>query len=254
MPLAVVAGIPLEPHRRARAKLARPGWDIQVFPGAQDRYADLRGVWSRIMNVADQAPADGVHLLLSHDKEDQRPGFLELKSRSYRAVWLPRILSAEYGQPAFDVAIDDILAFEECWRAIIRPGLSSPLLLPETAFSAESSVSNIWDRARNVNEAARDSLDSIKSAIARFRSVHRRHGGWCDANQLLFTSGTARHGSHGLAAWRNKKLTFELPVGFHFDVKHRRHRSFNVVDWPGVLHRFNQYTNIDPHGFIRGGD
>lgn len=252
IPLAVVAGIPLAPYRQARIRPVREGWEVRVIPGNQRRRADLRGVWAHVLKVVDQARADGVHLILSHDRENERRKFLELKSRSYRAVWLPRTLSADYGQPAFNTAIDDILAFEECWRGRIRPGISSPLLLPETAFSAQPSVSDVWDRARNVHESARDSLDAIENALTQFRREHWRRTAWRDADELVFTRGSL-HGSHGLAAWQNKKLTFGLPAGFHFDVKHRRSRGFSVSDQHWVSHTFNQYTNIDPHGFIRGG-
>ena len=205
------------------------------------------------MKVADQALADGVHLILSHDTENERRKFLELKSRSYRAIWLPRALSAEYGQPAFNVAIEDILAFEEGWRARIRPGISSPLLLPETAFSAQPSVSDVWDRARNVHGTARDSLDAIENSLTLFRRVHLRRTGWRDTNEREFTRDPEPHGSHGLANWRNKRLTFHLPDGCHFDVTHLRGRRFSVPDQHEVPHTFDQYTNIDPHGFIRGG-
>ena len=204
------------------------------------------------MSVVDQELADGVHLILSHDREDERPKFFELKSRSYRATWLTRPLSKKYGEPEFTGAIDDILAFEECWRARIRPGLSSPLLLPETAFSAQSSVSNVWDRARTIH-AARDSLDAIENALNRFRTEHRRRTGWHDSNQLVFARDTASHGGYRLEPWRYKKLTFQLPDGYHFDVTHLEGRRFSVLDQYEVSHRFSEYTNIDPHGFIRGG-
>lgn len=190
MPLAVVAGIPQAVYQRARTKPVRTGWEIRVIPGNQGRRADLRSVWTRVMKVADQALADGVHLILSHDTDNERRKFLELKSRSYRAIWLPRALSKEYGQPAFNVAIDDILAFEDCWRARIRPGRSSPLLLPETAFSAQPSVSNVWDRARTVDRT-RDSLDAIENALTQFRREHWMRTRWRDKNRLEFTIGTA---------------------------------------------------------------
>ena len=106
IPLAVVAGIPLAPYRQARIRPVREGWEVRVIPGNQRRRADLRGVWAHVLKVVDQARADGVHLILSHDRENERRKFLELKSRSYRAVWLPRTLSADYRQPAFNTAID----------------------------------------------------------------------------------------------------------------------------------------------------
>ena len=119
------------------------------------------------MNAADAAPAAGVHLLLAHDLEDERPKFVELKSRSHRATWLPRGLSGRYGQPEFRTAVDEVLVFEECWRDRIRPYINSPLLLPETAFSAQHSVRDVWSRSRNVSRS-RDRLNAVQNAIFRF--------------------------------------------------------------------------------------
>ena len=251
-PLAIIAGIPLGVYRRSRKKLTRPGWQIRVIPGSHDRRADLRRVWTRVMNAADGAPAAGVHLLLAHDLEDERPKFVELKSRSHRATWLPRELSGRYGQPEFRTAVDEVLVFEECWRDRIRPYISSPLLLPETAFSAQHSVRDVWSRSRDVSRG-RDSLDAVQNAILRFRDIHRQHGAWHDTNQVVFAHATTPHGSHGLLSWQDRKLTCHLPPGFHFDVAHFRRRRFQVYDRDGTIHRFSHYTNIDPHGFLRGG-
>lgn len=204
------------------------------------------------MNVADQAGADGVHLILAHDREDERPKFSELKSKCYRATWLPRILSTRYGQPDFIIAINEILAFEECWRDRIRPKISSPLLLPDSVFSALESVSNVWDRARTVHRD-RDRIHAVEKAIARFRAIHWKDRGWRDTNALVFVRNRTPHGSHGIEPWRNKKLTFQLPIGTHFEVRHLRNGPFNIVDQHGNRQTFNQYTNIDPHGFVRGG-
>ena len=250
VPFAVIAGIPREVARRG-TKPARPGWEIQVVPGSQDRRADLRAVWARVMNVADQAGAEGVHLILSHDGR-RRPNFSELRSRSYRATWLPPGLSAGYGQPKFNTAIDDVLAFEECWRARIRPQLSSPLLLPATAFSADRSVRSVWNRACTVHQG-RDSISAIEKALVRFRRLHWQNRRWRDTGDLVFVRSPTLHGSHGIAPWRNNKLTFRIPSGTHFDVRHSRNRRFRVSDQSGESHSFDLYTNIDPHGFVRGG-
>lgn len=251
VPLAVLAGIPRGVYRRG-TKPARPGWNIQVIPGRDDRRADLRGVWARVMNVADDATADGVHLILSHDSERQRRNFSELKSRSYRATWLPPGLSTGYGKPKFNTAIDDVLAFEERWRVSIRPGVSSPLLLPETAFSADRSVKSVWDRARTVHQD-RDSLSAVEQSLDRFDRLYRQNRGWRDTGDVEFVRSPTPHGSHGIAPWQHNKLTFRLPVGTHFDVRHSRNRRFRISDQRGESHTFDRYTNIDPHGFVRGG-
>ena len=252
VPLAIIAGIPLRPYQRSRWKPKRAGWKILVFPANAPRRADLNHVWNRVMDTADKAPQAGAHLLLAHDHENERPLFKELVTRSYRATWLPPELSPRYGSPEFQTAIEKALLFEESWRDRVRPDIDSPLLLPETSFTAEPSVSDLWDRAREVHQR-RDHLDDIENVITRFRKRHRKRDGWHDDNRLVFKRGTP-HGGHGLPQWRSRKLTSELPPGFHFDVKNdRRNRRFQISDQEGAAHIFASYTNVDPHGFLRGG-
>ena len=191
-------------------------------------------------------------MILLHDREDERPGFSELKSWSLRATWLPRQLSRQYGKSVFFTAVDDTLSYEECWRDRIRPQVDSPLLLPETAFSAQHSVVDVWSRSRNVHRM-KDSLSAVQTAIARFRQIHRHHATWRDTNWLVFSRDTTPHGSHGLLPWQDKKLSFQIPPGFHYDVSHSRGRGFRVHDHDGTIHQFTQYTNVDAHGFLRGG-
>lgn len=254
VPLAVIAGIPLGIYQRnpRNAALERNGWEVRIIPGHDRRRADLTGVWTRVVKAAGEAPDAGAHLLLAHDREDERPRFGKLLARkSCRAVWLPRGLSRQYGAPDFQNAFDDFLNFEESWRSTVRPSIDSPLLLPETAFCAEPSVRDVWSRTRNVNRN-RDRLDAVEKTIARFRDRHRRRGCWRDTRDLIFRRG-APHGGRSLPGWQCRKLTFSLPSGFHFDVKHRESQSFSISDRGGKMRRFTEYTNVDPHGFLRGG-
>ena len=249
--LAIIAGVPLGPYRRSRWKPERTGWLIQVIPAKDIRRADLKEVWRRVMNAADNAPLTGAHLLLAHDREDERPTFKELKTRSYRAVWLPRRLSCQYGSCEFQAAVNSTLLFEESWRRLVRPDIDSPLLLPETAFTADPSVSTVWSRARRVDQL-RDRIDAVEKALARFRTIHRKRDGWHDKSRLVFNSGP-RHGGHELPDWRSRKLTCQLPLGFHFDVRHEQQRRFQIADQEGKRRRFVVYSNVDPHGFVRSG-
>ena len=155
-PLALIAGIPLGAFQRSRKNPTRVGWIVRTIPSAEHRRANLRTIWSRVLNETNRPFADGVHLILSHDREDERPAFSELQSMSLRATWLPRELSYLYGQATFCSAVDDILSYEECWRATIRPQIDSPLLLPETSFSAQHSVMDMWSRARNAGRRKPD--------------------------------------------------------------------------------------------------
>lgn len=249
-PLVIIAGIPLEVHRRAQTHPERAGWEIRPIPSHHHKRADLSSIWPRVMEAADHAPDAGVHLFLAHDRESERPTFRELPCRCHRATWLGRELSRQYGQEKFLEAFDELVDFEDEWRTRIRPRINSPLLLPETVFLAEQSAKDTWSRARNVSRV-RDTLDAVERTIARFTRQHRNRDGWLDCRQLIFQRG-APHGGHGIPKWRHRKFTLCLPEGFHFDVRHSRNRDFRVQSRSG-LREFAEYTNIDHHGFLRGG-
>ena len=251
LPRAIIAGIARGSYQRCGWRPRRGGWSIRVLPGQDLRRGDLGSIWKRVLNEWDKGPDAGIHLLLAHDMEDERPEFHELKCWSCRASWLPRELSNRYGSDAFSQAIDEFLSFEEEWRYRLRPSLNSPLLLPKSAFSADPSVKDTWKRVRTVNRQ-RDDIEAVERSVARFNDRHRRNGVWCDSRELEFRHGV-HHGYHGLSSWRKQKFTFHFPDGFHFDVKHYRDRKFSLDDRKGKLQQFARYTNIDPHGFTRGG-
>ena len=254
-PIAVVAGVSLGSYRRSDWRPARVGWRIRVLPGQNHRRGDLNDIWNRLLDSSEEwadSTDAGVHFLLAHDREDERPRYRrEFGRRSLRAVWLDRQLSVQYGSPDFRREIDDILEFEEQWRQRLRPNLNSPLLLPESAFGARANVRDTWTRARNV-VTGHDNIDAVRESIHRFVREHRKGSEWIDTRRLLFGRG-APHGVHGMLAWRQQKLGFRLPNGFHFDVKHEQGRSFRLSDQDGTPHEFNTYANVDPHGSMRGG-
>lgn len=248
-PLAVIAGVSLGAYRRARNPIDRRGWTVLVIPSEREDKHDLRGIWKKVMGRIDQARCDGAHLFLLHGKDSERRTFKELRERSYRAVWLPADVCRQYGKSAFERALNDLLCFEEQWRDSIRPNLNSPLLLPEGVFRAARQASEAWKRARTVH-AGRDDLRDVANVVARFREAHRRQSHWIDERRLTYRHGT-HHAIH-VSDWRKRKLTFDIPAGFHFDVQHERSRPFTLRARDGS-HDFDQYTNVDPHGFVRGG-
>ena len=254
-PVAVVAGVSLGSYRRSDWRPARNGWVIEVLPGAEQARGSLKSIWPRVVGVGDERAEEtdaGVHFVLAHDREGERPVFRrELRKRSLRAVWLRSPLSRQYGSPEFRRALDEALEFEEQWRGRVRPQANSPLLLPESAFEADVNVRETWLRAHDV-VVGHDTIDAVEQSIDRFVRVHRQGSGWLDARRLRFNRGAA-HGMHGLPGWRRQKLGFRLPDGFHFDVNNDRGRSFRLSDWDGSRLDFDAYTNVDPHGFIRGG-
>lgn len=251
IPVAIIAGVPLGVYRRSRCRPTRPGWNIQVLPSQDHAKCDLKSIWQRVLNQHDDMAGAGVHLLLAHGRQDEHPIFRDvLKERSCRAMWLSDASARQYGDHVFVENVNRLLEFEERWRASLRPTQSSPLLLPEPSFAARRSVREMWTRVRRTCPN-HDSLEHIGKLIQRFVEIHRRMGVWRDQNALTFDPGP-RHGDH-LPPWQRRKLTFTIPVGFHFDVKHERERAFNVVDATGARHGFSRYTNVDPHGHIRGG-
>ena len=249
-PVAIIAGIPLGAYRRCREPAERTGWTVQVIPSEHERRFDLKGIWNKVMSKAEDISfCDGVHLLLAHGLEEERPSFKELKERSLRALWLSRPMYRQYGQELFARAVNELLTFEEEWRASIRPTPDSPLLLPEKVFSPRPHSSDLWGRVRKVNPR-HDDLHHIANVIARFRDEHRVNNCWLDQRRLAFCRG-ASHGLH-VPNWRRQKLTFCLPEGFHFDVQHEKGNSFRLDARNGTS-TFKKYTNVDPHGYVRGG-
>ncbi|MCZ0943312.1 MAG: hypothetical protein OXJ53_09665 [Gammaproteobacteria bacterium] len=250
-PLAVIAGIPLEAYRRKAKKPDFKPWQIRVIPSKHPRKAKLDEIWSRVVDAAGNDAEGNAHLILSHNRDSDRPRFEAQAETWCRVVWLPHQMARNYATSDFDDTIERLLSFEAHWRASIRPSLDSPLLLPETAFSAAKPVATMWRRARRVRED-RDRIDAVEQLIRRFRARHHQEGAWMDVESLRFDRGTA-HGGHHLLPSRRTKLTFRLPDGFHFDVSHQSKRPFSVHDQEGLSRRFQKYANICPHGYIRGG-
>ncbi len=203
------------------------------------------------MHHADDSDADGVHLILAHHRDDERSEFEQMVCGFYRVIWIPHELSRSYGTEEFKGEISAALQFEDRWRAKLRPTIDSPLLLPETAFSASESVVDMWRRAMKVRRD-RDGLEAVQKVIGRFKHHHRKTMIWRDSRDLDFSRGP-NHGGLHLSKRRRRKLTFNLPDGYHFDVRHCEGRRFHVRDQSRTKRHFIDYTNIDPHGFVRGG-
>ena len=251
LPLAIIAGISLGAYRRAKTPACRCGWQIKVIPSVYDDRHDIKAIWKEVLRTIDEAQCDGVHIFLAHDQyhRSRRSTFTELEERSYRAIWLPLELCRRYGQPIFAEAFDKMLKFEEQWRASIRPNLASPLLLPETAFRAARNSCEVWTRARTVH-GQHDDICDVAKLISRFRDNYRKGRHWIDVRGIAFNHGPD-HASH-VSDWRKRKLTFDIPTGFHFDVRHENSRPFKLETQDGRRH-YSEYTNVDPHGYVRGG-
>ena len=253
LPLALVAGIPLGVHQRTQQEPSCNGWDVRTIPSMDHGKCDFSAIARRVFDEADDAETSsqhGVHLIVAHEgHHDQFKG--DLRSRCYRVAWLPSAVARQYGQPAFDDELCDLLAFESSWRTRLQPSVGSPLLLPEGQFAAEYATKDMWRRVFRVGRR-KDDLSAVAETVARFRLRHHHQLGWRDTKSLVF-SRQAPHGTHGLPTWRRRKFTFALPKGFHFDVAHEQKRPFALTSADGTSKSYRSHANVDAFGYTRGG-
>ncbi len=251
MSLAILAGLPQGViTRHKRFQVVAKGWPL-IRCDSKRAKADLTTCWLDTIRAANSSGQHGAHILAFHHREDEHKRFeADIYSR-HRLVWLDHGLLRQYGTNAFNDLIDVILDFESVWRTRIRPTIDSPLMLPEKCFRATSGLRDIWIRAHRIGVEA-DDIDGVTLLLEQFRNRHFAKGCWTDDRSHVYTRAVAMHGlSHDPN--RHHKFTFEIPNGFHFDVRESRGREFTIRDHQGILCRFGQFTNIDPHGHVRGG-
>ncbi len=251
-PLLILAGVPRPVFNRHRLySPALKGWEIAVFPAQHRRSADLRTCWSDVMSAADGANEEGVHILAFHFSVDQHSRFeSELRDR-HRLIWMDRQSLTSYGTDSFTQTLQTRADFEMRWRCELRPrSARSGLVLPESSFTPVAAA-KIWQRVRRVT-ATHDDVGTIAALTRHFRQRHWKRRLWRDARDLEFDPFGAKHARAETGMrW---KFTYLVPLGFHFDVKHRRRQAdITVTDANGKVHRFGSYTNVDCHGFVRGG-
>jgi hypothetical protein len=251
-PLLLIAGVPLpvfNRNRRYKPPLAR--WSLSVIPSTHKNRADLHSCWAEVLTAADRYGEDGTHIIACHYWEDDYSHFEDTVRDRHRLIWLERLAGREFGSPDFTRLIQGLADFELDWRQTLRPtGTNSELILPEPSFSPIV-ARDMWGRARRVT-TTRDDMNRIASQIRYFRQTHRQRRVWHDARDLHFDPYGARHARTSQSnRW---KFTYLVPEGFHYDVRHaRRNISFTLQDARGAVRRFTRYTNVDCHGFVRGG-
>ena len=221
-------------------------WRLRWVHARQDQ-ADLQAVWGAVMNIANTADATGAHILAYHKTVSERSRYEEAVRFRHRLVWLNH--SCLYSQVAAEwwLDIEQRLRLEETWRENVRPSHHRhALILPSGTFA---SIRDPWTTAQRA-ETER-AVSRAQSEIEAFDKCHRRQGGWRDERDLLFESRGPEHGQAPLG--RRWKFTYQLSHGIHFDVRHERGRRFTLVDADGVRQSFRDYTNVDTHGHVRGG-
>ncbi len=252
MPLMIVAGMPQPVLIRSKGFCPSiPGWDVYLAY-SRGRKADLQSCWKGVRSVADAAPNDGVHIFAYHHIESERGKFERTVYARHRLVWLERSTLALFGCDEFTGLLSQLACFESIWREQVRPrGTGSALVLPECTFSPSRRFEGIWRRAHRVR-IGHDSTQRIAAEIRLFKSHHFLKGAWVDRRRLVFD---ARGPGHGRTVRsRCWKFTYVVPDGFHYDVQHSHsNTAFTLIDYAGVTRQFRRYTNVDCHGFVRGG-
>ena len=177
------------------------------------------------MGRIDEARCDGAHLFLMHGKDSEWRTFKELGERSYRAVWLPADVCRQYGKSAVRADPERHAVLRGAVARQHKAKFELAAAVAGRRLSSGKAASEAWKRARTVH-AGRDDLRDVANVVARFREAHRHQGHWIDERRLMYRHGT-HHAIH-VSDWRKRKLTFDIPAGFHFDVQHERSRPFTL--------------------------
>lgn len=253
MPRLIVAGISQGVVQRHKG-VYRPeldGWEV-IFCHSMKFKSDLGSCWGEVLTLANQSPSSGTHIFAFNYIEDERPKFKRDIYARHRLIWLDQSSLAFYGTDRFTDTLRERTRFEEEWRATLRPeDVRSALMLPETTFEANSNLDALWKRAQNVRRG-RDDILQVGKLMEHFRTYHYRRGLWIDRRQRRFDPGGPRHAVH-VPTEQNWKYTFRVPAGFHFDVSREDPPDFSLTDCKGTVHTFRRYTNVDCHGYVRGG-
>ena len=250
MSLAVIGGMPNNKANEFKPRIDEMSthgvWQLAWVPSRRSQ-AGLRTVWDEVQDIADRADASGVHILAYHKAPSERARYEEEIRFRHRLVWLDHSLLYGGDRDEWWTQIEEKLQLEETWRASVRPpDRRHALLLPRGTFASRRDPWTTAQRAVTQRTVAR-----ARGEIDEFEGAHRRQGRWRDENGLLFDSGGPEHG----VAPENRrwKFTYQLSPGFHFDVRHDGGRGFTLIDASGEDRSFREYTNVDSHGYLRGG-
>ena len=251
MPLLIIAGVHTSVTSRNKGYVPRvDDWNVKMVPSREKTKPDLHSCWTEVLAEASKDP-EGAHVFAYHYREDEYPKFNSEMHDRHRLVWMARDTLGYYGSAKYTKMIEHHLEFELRWRDKLRPrGVDAAGILPERSFSPKT-CEDMWSRMRSVR-LNKDNLDRVFALVRHFRDTHYGTGRWEDDRGLLFKVASDRHGLN--PPYGSFKFTYLLPEGFHYDVRRKiGNRGFTVEDVEGRSHQFRNYTNIDPHGSIRGG-
>jgi len=213
---------------------------------------------SQVTKALDLAANEGgAHLLVMRGREKQEEALVSAGIAPYfRIRWVNGTLLKliPHAMDRFFEGINQVLSEELEWTETVKPqDESCCLLLPECAFSAAADVRHVW------SAALESGLERIRLAARASKQFEIRHWlshrngprAWIDDDDKVFDHRGARH---GLAPFpRSWKLSYQLPLGFHFDITSKVVRAFRVQSFDGGRHDAlgSGHVNIDPHGYVR---
>jgi hypothetical protein len=261
METAILLGIPSPYVARLRNALASHGglphdWFL-LFVSAPKKNPEInQGTAHHACQLADKHPSP--HILGFSTQQHRSELAAELKE-CFRFRWCDQLVSSlnhlATANPApFLERLAADLAEEEQWSSRIKPmDLGSPLLLPECSFSVGGGHKHLWRHARSYGDGA--NIEGAVKAVREFQRVYlrkERHYQWIDDRDLIFGRNGPRHAEAPFP--RGWKLSYRLPDGFHYDIKHLDDRKFSIADVVGAVHPSapKGYINMDPHGYVRG--
>lgn len=261
MPSALVIGLSNDLVRRVRGAVDketasyRAGWVVEFLPNS-DRNVAIRP--GQIPSILERAAALEGATILAFSKQDggtRKPIAAALRTY-FRFRWADARLLTHIGHdiPAFLAGIGDALAEEEEWIRTVQPSSPvSPLLLPQGCFSANRPYDQLWQLVEAFGDE--NAIRGAAKAIEAFDRCYRKATTsparlWTDERGLVFDHQGPYHATAPHP--RDWKYSYNLPAGFHYDVKAASGRTFAVRDHAGSEHRATAggHVNIDPHGHV----
>lgn len=263
MPTAIIFGLPKPQADRIKGEIKKSAyswggsWSVHFVPptGAhgQIREADIKVVLTNASKAGDSVHVFAITNQGGDRKKEIAAHFLPY----FRFRWLPgQWLALPYPSPEeFIARVNETLVDEDEWRQIVQPqDVGAPLLLPEHSFSTK--LADLWGLATKYGEGCNTGCARRKEEFKRVHykphtsEKHAKDYFWTDEGMKIFDHTQEPHGeAPGLRRW---KYSFQIPSGFHYDVRHADGRKFTVT---GAIRsesvKAGGYVNLDSHGHFR---
>lgn len=257
MPKVLVVGIPSGVSKRlhdaVRLKKCSllEGWEYNWIVSNRPPFEINQ---DQVENTLEKYKGDGPHVIAFKPKaETTRKWLSEYLSQFLRFKWLKN----EFAMPELDdriPALVDHLNFvlqnEQWWDENLKPTeVSSPLLLPQSAFRAKQSVRDLCEFANRVD---REAYPAFERSMETFVHAHTFKKGdksraWIDDKNNVFDWHGERHGEIPfLQYW---KMSYRVPDKFHYDVTSSKTPKCEITCRTGKTFKAD-HINVDVHGFV----